>query len=97
MMEFNSEAALEFAGKMDDIRKSLSNVSPYEMVEALGLDRNGLNSTQTVLSMGIEMDVKNGMNLKGQNQLFRLGITLGRAYERKLAANADTNSAGEDV
>jgi len=99
MSGYSVDSALKFAAKIDDIRESMPKASVNEMVDALGLSRSALSSTQATISVGIIMEARQDgdTNITGQEQLFKLGITLGRAYERKLAANADTNSAGEDV
>jgi hypothetical protein len=82
MGEFSRESAVKFAEKVDEIRRNMSDVSPNQMVEALGLEKHSLSSTQAIITMDIIRDIKEGGDgMKGLEALFKLGITLGRAYE----------------
>ena len=78
--------ALEFVKKVDEIESSLTDTSNHKIATTLGLSEDGMDEACTMLSLDIIQDIqKGGLGFEPQSHLFQMGVTLGRAYERKVA------------
>jgi hypothetical protein len=81
----------EFVVALDKLMPEGFDLSYYEICDAIGLSRKGLQSAQTMASMSIfkELMENSGDGIKGMKALFLLGVNFGIAYaSRKVDVGA---------
>ena len=84
MSGFSKDAAKEFAEKIAEMAKGLPDVSQNQMVRAIGLDSDGMNSALTVVSLSLmQKNLEGASSFEDQSHLFTLGVTIGRLYGRQ--------------